>query len=81
VLVRELAPLERFLPGGVDEELEREARATLHHLPAAAQTAAAGAATAGADAVGEDEVEGTEVGSSMRAVAPPIQSFASGRRR
>jgi hypothetical protein len=29
---------------------------------------------------GED-VEGGEVGSSMRAVAPPIQSFASGRRR
>ncbi len=27
------------------------------------------------------EADGAEVGSSMRAVAPPIQSFARGRRR
>ncbi len=32
-------------------------------------------------APGAEEPEGAEVGSSMRAVAPPIQSFASGRRR
>ena len=30
---------------------------------------------------GQDEAAGAEVGSTMRAVAPPIQSFASGRRR
>jgi len=29
----------------------------------------------------EDGPEGAEVGSSMRAVAPPVQSFAAGRRR
>jgi error-prone DNA polymerase len=28
-----------------------------------------------------EQADGAEVGSSMRAVAPPIQSFASGRRR
>jgi hypothetical protein len=28
-----------------------------------------------------EHAEGGEVGSTMRAVAPPIQSFASGRRR
>ncbi len=50
VIVRELAALERFLPGGLSEE----AQAQVHEL---------------------------EVGSSMRAVAPPVQSFAMGRRR
>jgi len=30
---------------------------------------------------GEEPAHGAEVGSSMRAVAPPIQSFAMGRRR
>jgi hypothetical protein len=75
VLVRELVPLERFLPGGVDEELA--AGATLHRLPGAADRAAPGAAEPGA----EEAVDGDEVGSSMRAVAPPIQSFAAGRRR
>jgi error-prone DNA polymerase len=74
VLVRELAPLERFLPGGVDEELGGDAQATLHRLPAPAHAH-------GADDGGEEDVEGAEVGSSMRAVAPPIQSFAAGRRR
>ena len=65
VIVRELAPLERFLPGGV-EEAEAAASARVHHLP-----------TAG----GEKEADAVEVGSSMRAAAPPIQSFAAGRRR
>ncbi len=52
VIVRELAPLERFLVGE-----EADAGARVHRLP------------------------GAEVGANMRAVAPPVQSFAAGRRR
>ena len=43
-----------------------------------ARAPAAGPAAGGPRA---EEPEGAEVGSSMRAVAPPIQSFAMGRRR
>jgi error-prone DNA polymerase len=72
VIVRELAPLERFLPGGVDEaDTDLGARVRVlradHAQVAAHQD--------------EEELQGVDVGSSMRAVAPPIQSFASGRRR
>ncbi len=71
VLVRELAALERFVAGGVDgvrEDVERR----VHRLPA----------FDGPAPVEQDEQdEALEVGSSMRAVAPPIQSFAMGRRR
>ena len=69
MIVRELAPLERFLPGGVDEAA---AAATVHRLP--------GAATSLEEPC-EEELRSAEVGSSMRAVAPPVQSFAAGRRR
>ncbi|HEX3510395.1 MAG TPA: DNA polymerase III subunit alpha [Solirubrobacteraceae bacterium] len=68
VLVRELVALERFLPGGIDDA-DAELAANVRRLRTRAQESS------------EDELEGTEVGSSMRAVAPPIQSFASGRRR
>jgi error-prone DNA polymerase len=75
VIVREFAPLERFLTGGLEEGERRAAGARVHRLPTAP----------GADVVSppgdREEVEGAEVGSSMRAVAPPIQSFAMGRRR
>src|SRR5271166_2660852 len=64
VLVRELAPLERFLPGGLEEA---ETAARVRRLPASGP--------------GAQDADGAEVGSSVRAVAPPIQSFASGRRR
>jgi error-prone DNA polymerase len=74
VLVRELAPLERFVSGGIDEE-SRSAAARVSRLPAAAASAGEGASA------GEEGMEGAEVGSSMRAVAPPVQSFAAGRRR
>ncbi len=79
VIVRELAPLERFLSGGVDEAAGLDGSARVHHLPGLerAEASAGGASTAG----GEEDVEGAEVGSSMRAVAPPVQSFAMGRRR
>ena len=72
VLVRELAPLERFVAGGIDDE-HRTAAANVSRLPAATRSAAA--------ELEADGVEGAEVGPSMRAVAPPVQSFAAGRRR
>jgi error-prone DNA polymerase len=65
VIVRELAALERFL----DAE-EPRVQARVHHLPVNQPTPA--------DDARED---GVEVGASMRAVAPPMQSFGSGRRR
>ena len=65
VLVRELAPLERFLPGGIDETETRDGG--VHRLRGLE--------------VGQEDAGGAEVGSSMRAAAPPVQSFASGRRR
>ena len=71
VIVRELAPLERFLPGGIEEPEGTAAGARVRSLPSA------GAAPSAA----EEDLAGAEVGSSMRAVAPPVQSFAAGRRR
>jgi error-prone DNA polymerase len=56
VIVRELAPLERFLAVGMEEGADADRAARVHRLPG-------------------------EVGSSIRAVAPPVQSFAAGRRR
>ncbi len=72
VVVRELAALERHLAPAPGEEAP--AQAQVHHLPGAV---AEGAAQTGRDAA-ED---GAEVGAGMRAVAPPVQSFAAGRRR
>jgi error-prone DNA polymerase len=71
VIVRELAALERFLTVGLEEDEGRAAPARVHRLP-------------GGDpqpAVGGLQEDGAEVGSSMRAVVPPMQSFAQGRRR
>ena len=71
VIVRELTPLERFVEGTLGDEEQSAAPARVHHLPDIERAAA-----------GEEEDEdGVEVGSSMRAVAPPVQSFAQGRRR
>ena len=74
VIVRELAPLERFLPGGVEGAEGQAATARVSRLPGRERPAAPGAG-------GEEDVESGEVGSSMRAAAPPVQSFAMGRRR
>jgi error-prone DNA polymerase len=75
VIVRELAPLERFLSGPVDAE---GAGAGVRRFPA--RPPAEGAGEEGRSA--EPAVEaGSEVGSSMRAAAPAVQSFAAGRRR
>jgi error-prone DNA polymerase len=70
LIVRELAPLERFLPGGVDEPAAATT-ARIHRLPGLERAAPPA----------EEELQSAEVGSSMRAVAPPVQSFAAGRRR
>jgi error-prone DNA polymerase len=67
VIVRELAALERYLSGGAEGAGAVES-ARVHHLPSAP-----------ADA--EEQVQGAEVGSSMRAAVPPMQSFGGGRRR
>jgi len=64
VIVRELEPLERYLPDGLEGEVA-DAAAQVHYLHGAEQ----------------DGIQGEEVASSMRAVAPPVQSFAMGRRR
>ena len=69
LIVRRLEPLERFLDVSLEEPSGEGG--TVHRLPAPAKT-------------GEEQEEdaaGAEVVSSIRAVAPPIQSFASGRRR
>jgi error-prone DNA polymerase len=67
LLVRELAELERFIAGGVEGEEREAALARVHQLATPAQA--------------PDEDDAAAVGSNMRAVAPPIQSFAMGRRR
>jgi hypothetical protein len=69
VIVRELTALERYLPGGVEGSPDT---ARVHHLPGSVEIAAAEA---------EEQVAGADVGSSMRAVVPPMQSFGGGRRR
>jgi len=79
VIVRELAPLERFLLGGIADADGQAASARVHRLPGFQRAGAS--ADAPATAGGEEELEGAEVGSSMRAAAPPVQSFAAGRRR
>ncbi len=66
LLVRELEPLERYLDGALAEPGAEGA--TVRRL----EPQRGGH---------EGESDGAEVGSSMRAVAPPIQSFAAGRRR
>ncbi len=69
VIVRELAPLEGFLAGGIEDGAE-EAR--VHRLPGSER---------GAPGAGEEDLDGAEVGSSIRAAAPSMQSFGMGRRR
>jgi error-prone DNA polymerase len=75
VVVRELAPLESFLEPDVEGPVDTSQRASVHELRP--ETDAGGAAAAD----GSADSDAAEVGSSMRAVAPPITSFAMGRRR
>ena len=69
VIVRELAALERFLAPDAGETA-RPAR--VHPLPTAPQAP---------ESPAEEGDTAAEVGASMRAAAPPVQSFAMGRRR
>jgi len=71
VIVRELAPLEAFLTG-VEDGPGASGAARVHRLRGAEQRD---------PSVAEEELDGAEVGSSIRAAAPPVQSFAMGRRR
>jgi error-prone DNA polymerase len=73
VLVRELAALERFLSPDAGET---EQRARVHRLPTSA-----GEHPAEPEQLLEEQDAAVEVGASMRAAAPPVQSFAAGRRR
>jgi error-prone DNA polymerase len=77
VIVRELAALERHLAGGVEGADGTAESASVHHLPGSGDAAADGATPAEA----EEHLRAAEVGSSMRAAAPPMQSFGGGRRR
>jgi FKBP-type peptidyl-prolyl cis-trans isomerase 2 len=70
VIVRELAALERYLSGGV-EGADGPESASVHRLPGSREV----------PAEAEEQVHGAEVGSSMRAAVPPMQSFGGGRRR
>jgi error-prone DNA polymerase len=69
VIVSELEALERFLVPTDGGNAGAASAARVSRLP-------------GADPLApEEEQDGVEMGADMRAVAPPIQSFASGRRR
>jgi len=68
VIVRELAPLERFLAAGAEDS---EQASRVRRLAAAEPPAAPAA---------EPET-GAQLAAGMRAAAPPVQSFAAGRRR
>ena len=72
VIVRELKPLERFLDTPTAEQ-----GAGVSSLPQADPQALEADLGAEEDA----QEDATRVAASMRAVAPPVQSFASGRRR
>jgi error-prone DNA polymerase len=73
VIVRELEPLERFL-----DTPSAEQGASVSPLPQADPQPLEADPGAEEDAAHQDA---TRVAASMRAVAPPVQSFASGRRR
>ncbi|MGC2374905.1 MAG: DNA polymerase III subunit alpha [Solirubrobacteraceae bacterium] len=84
VLVRELAALERFLDPVEDQDAGTSGWARVSRLPGAGgpRTLEAEASEAERMKAGEmEEGNGVEMGANMRAVAPPVQSFASGRRR
>jgi error-prone DNA polymerase len=68
LLVAELAPLEQFLDGALTDD---DAGAVVRRLHGSSQPSDGDA----------EQAAGADVGSAMRAVVPPMQSFAAGRRR
>jgi error-prone DNA polymerase len=85
VIVHELAALERFLALGEDEDARAAPPARVRRLPPVLSGHGADAAEDGdagrEDGEGAEDVNGAQMGASMRAVVPPVQSFAAGRRR
>ncbi len=84
VIVGELAALESILSGGIEGGEGQAASARVHRLSGRdSATAHDGSQMSPGEgsAPGEEAMDGAEVGSSMRAAAPPVQSFAAGRRR
>ena len=81
VIVRELRALERFLAPGVEEGEEPLATARVHRLPGSERPPTSVDEALDGDVDAQEADAAVEVGSSMRAVAPPVQSFAMGRRR
>jgi error-prone DNA polymerase len=77
VIVRELAALESFLDETGRQLSEPAAAASVHDL--SERSPAPDEAIAGRAA--EEQAADAQIGSSMRAVAPAVQSFAMGRRR
>jgi error-prone DNA polymerase len=75
VIVRELEPLERFLDASATDE---SAAASVSRLPRANRSSLEVDQGPRQDSEHEDAAR---VAAGMRAVAPPVQSFASGRRR
>ncbi len=69
VIVSELSALERFLVPVEGNEAGAGGAARVSRLPRIDRPTP------------EEKQEGAEMGADMRAVAPPVQSFASGRRR
>jgi error-prone DNA polymerase len=80
VIVRELAALEGFLSSGVEDGEEPAASARVQRLPASERSPGSEEDEEAPTADQKQEAV-LEVSSSMRAVAPPVQSFAMGRRR
>ena len=76
MIVRELAPLERFLAPGVEDGEESSPTARVHRLRGPERPP-----DSIEDALDIEEQAAAAVGSSIRAVAPPVQSFGNGRRR
>jgi error-prone DNA polymerase len=66
--------------GGPQQSAEEEQSADGQSVDGQAGEEQAGEEQAGEEHAGEEQT-GTEMGADMRAVAPPVQSFASGRRR
>lgn len=85
VIVHELAALERFLAPAEDEDARTAPPARVRRLPTALPGQGVTTPEEGdAEREGADrpeDADGAQVGASMRAVAPPVQSFAAGRRR
>jgi error-prone DNA polymerase len=81
VLVRELAALERFLAPAAGQGAQQ---ARVHRLPTlepVPETGSPGDRQTPAPGEQEEQQQAAAVGSSMRAVVPPMQSFGRGRRR